>query len=59
MYLEPAKMDKQLKYADKKNIPFAVIIGTQELEQKNAIIKNLATREQFTVAQHELNNRIW
>ncbi len=59
MYHEPAKMDKQLKYADKKNIPFAVIIGTQELEQKNAIIKNLATREQFTVAQHELNNRIW
>ncbi len=41
IYHEQAKMDKQFKYAEKKNIPFAVIIGNRELENKTCAVKNL------------------
>jgi len=46
LFHEPAKMDKQFKYAEKKHIPFVVIIGTTEIEHKEAVVKNLATAEQ-------------
>ncbi len=46
LYHETTKFDKQFKYAEKKNIPFIVIIGSKELEEKNCVIKNLGTGEQ-------------
>lgn len=44
-----AKMDKQLKYADQKNIPYVVLIGPKEAESDSATIKNMKTGEQKTV----------
>jgi histidyl-tRNA synthetase len=46
LFHEPAKLDKQFKYAEKKFIPYAVIVGTREVEAGEAIVKNLATAEQ-------------
>ena len=46
LYHEAAKMDKQFKYADKKCIPYAVIIGSAEMENEEAVVKNLSTAEQ-------------
>lgn len=47
LYLDPnAKMEKQLKYADQKNIPYVIIIGSDEAEKNLLTIKNLKTREQ-------------
>ena len=46
LFHEPAKMDKQFKYADKKFIPYVVIIGTKEIENGEAVVKNLSTSEQ-------------
>jgi histidyl-tRNA synthetase len=54
LYHEAAKLDKQFKYAEKKNIRFAVIIGGREIEEKNCIVKNLATKEQQTIALNDL-----
>jgi histidyl-tRNA synthetase len=54
IYHESAKMDKQFKYAEKRNIPFIVIIGSSELEQNTCVIKNLAKGEQQTVSQETL-----
>jgi histidyl-tRNA synthetase len=54
LYHEQTKMDKQFKYAEKKNIPFAIIIGSRELEQGNCVVKNLATGVQQTVAPDAL-----
>ena len=34
IYHEQAKFDKQFKYAERKNIPYIVIIGSKELEEK-------------------------
>ena len=41
LYHEPAKFDKQFKYAERKGIPYAVIIGSSELETKTAKLKDL------------------
>ena len=51
LFHEATKMDKQFKYADKKQIPFAIIIGSKELEEGTCVIKNLVSGEQKTVLQ--------
>ncbi len=56
LYHEQAKMDKQFKYADKKNILFAVIIGSMEMENNVCILKNLSTGEQQQISLTELPN---
>lgn len=50
IYHEPTKFDKQFKYAEKKNIPFALIIGSKEIETKTCVIKDLRSGEQRSVA---------
>ncbi len=54
IYPEQAKFDKQFKYADKKNITYAVILGTKELEDGTCMVKNLATGQQQPVLQSQL-----
>lgn len=56
LYPETIKMDKQFKYADKKNISFAVIIGSRELENNDCTLKNLKTGEQQTISFSNLLN---
>lgn len=40
------KLDKQLKYADKKNLSFAIIQGPDEAEKNEVIVKMLASGRQ-------------
>lgn len=47
VYPEIRKINKQLEYADKKSIPFALIIGEDEFKSKLYSIKNLKTGEQL------------
>ena len=54
LFHESAKMDKQFKYADKKQIPFALIIGSKELEEGTCVLKNLVSGEQKTLLQLDL-----
>lgn len=42
-----ARLDKQLKYADKKGIPYVVIIGPEEVKENKVVLKNLKTKEQI------------
>lgn len=53
LYLNDAKMEKQLKYADQKQIPYVVIIGPEEQDKNVVTIKNLQnrTQEQLTLDQ--------
>ena len=46
LYHEAAKINKQFTYAEKKNIPFVIIIGSKEIEEQNCAVKNLATGNQ-------------
>lgn len=54
LYHENSKFDKQFKYAEKKQIPFIVIIGTKELESSTCNVKNLSTGIQETLSFAEL-----
>jgi len=56
LYHENSKFDKQFKYAEKKNIPYIVIIGTQELVEKSCVVKDLRTGKQITLPLEELLN---
>jgi len=57
VYLTPIKLDKQLKYADRKGIPYAVIIGPDEAKNKTVTIKDLKTGKQKTVPQKEFSQQ--
>lgn len=53
-YPDPTdKLDKQLKYAHKKNIPFAAIIGPDEVKKEMVTLKDLTHRTQQTVTLDE------
>ena len=54
IYPESAKMKKQMEYANRRAIPYVVIIGSQELEQGVATVKNMRTGEQQQVAFGEV-----
>ena len=54
IYHESVKMDKQFKYAERKGIPYVVILGSRELQEGNCVVKNLATGEQQTLAADQL-----
>jgi len=54
LYPEQAKFDKQFKYAEKKNIRYAVMIGGEELAKKTCTLKDLTLRSQETLTFEEL-----
>lgn len=55
LWLEPgAKLQKQLKYAERKGIPQVVVAGPAEAATGTANLKTLSTREQQTVALADL-----
>ncbi|MGB9911033.1 MAG: histidine--tRNA ligase [Microgenomates group bacterium] len=54
IYLQPEKLEKQLKYADKQGILFVLIIGPDEVKSKKVTIKNLQNKTQETIPQSSL-----
>ena len=54
MYPDSVKLKKQLDYADRKQIPFVILIGSQEMESGNLTLKNMKTGEQTTVPIAEI-----
>ncbi|MBP6590037.1 MAG: histidine--tRNA ligase [Chitinophagaceae bacterium] len=54
LYHEATKFDKQFKYAEKKNIPYVIIIGEKELQEQTFNLKNLNTGVQSTQPVAEL-----
>lgn len=59
LYHEQSKFDKQFKYAEKKQVPYVVIIGSTELTEGTCIIKNIVTGEQKTILQQELVTQLF
>ncbi|MBE6323174.1 MAG: histidine--tRNA ligase [Bacteroidales bacterium] len=58
IYPTPAKMKKQLGYADSKNIKYVAIVGSDEMEQKKVTLKNMETGEQEMLAVSDVIERI-
>lgn len=54
LYPDAAKMKKQMNYANKRNVPFVVLVGSKERKAKQFTLKNMETGEQNTVNFEEL-----
>lgn len=52
------KLSKQLNYANKKKIPFVVIIGDEEIKNKKITLKNMSTGEQVQILLSQLEKSI-
>ena len=49
IYPEAGKMKKQMEYANRRGIPYVVIVGSQELEARAATVKDMRTGDQQQV----------
>ena len=58
VYPDSAKMKKQMEYANRRGIPYVVIIGSEELAEGMATLKDMQRGEQIKVAIAELVQRI-
>ena len=54
LYHEAAKLEKQFKYAEKKSIPYVIIIGDRELKEKTYTLKELKSGTQKSLNRQEL-----
>jgi len=54
IYPSSAKLKKQLTYADDKNIPFVILIGSQEMESGRLTLKNMKSGEQQNISADQI-----
>ena len=52
--MEPSKLGKQFKYADRAGIRFVVVLGEDEIAKGTVTVKDLRRADQFEVARAEL-----
>ncbi len=59
IYLDPkAKLEKQLKYADNKGISYAIIVGPEEAQSEQVVLKNLSKRTQEKISLIDLLTKL-
>ncbi len=56
MYPDNVKIGKQFQYADKRGIPYAIIVGGEELQNNVYNVKDLTSGEQQTLDFESLKN---
>ena len=54
LYPDISKMKKQMNYANKREIEFVVIVGSQEIEKNEFTLKNMISGEQINCSLKEL-----
>jgi histidyl-tRNA synthetase len=57
-YPEKVKLDKQLKYADRKGIKYVIIIGPAEAKTEKLVLKNLDTGHQETLSPNQAIQKV-
>lgn len=50
LYPSSAKVPKQFKYADKREVPYVILLGDKELQMGSFVVKNMKTGEQKSYA---------
>ena len=58
LYGEQKKFKQKMSYCDKLGVPFAVLLGEDELAQGKCSVKNMRTGEQVTVTPEEAARHI-
>ena len=56
VYPSAAKLQKQMKYANDRNVQFVILIGENELNTSSFVLKNMETGEQTTLKFEELSS---
>jgi histidyl-tRNA synthetase len=56
LYPEPAKMKKQMAYADSRKIPYVIIAGDEEIKEDEVTIKTMGTGDQKKIRFTEIGN---
>jgi histidyl-tRNA synthetase len=54
LYPEASKLKKQITYANKRNIPFVVLVGDEEMFSKRFTVKNMKSGSQESLNLQEL-----
>ena len=54
VYLNEDKLDKQIKYADKKGIKYVIILGPDEEKARTVTVKDMVKGSQETIPQKKL-----
>ena len=49
LYPDAAKLAKQFQHADKRGIPYAILVGEQEVASNSFVLKNLMSGEQVSL----------
>lgn len=57
-YPDSVHLNKQLKYADRMQIPFAIILGPDEISAGMLAIKSLRTGEQSSIKLSEIDEKL-
>ena len=55
LYPTDAKIQKQFKYADKRNVPYTILLGAKELENGVFLVKDMKSGEQKEYALSDLS----
>lgn len=58
LYPESAKMKKQMKYANDKQIPYVAMVGEDEIAEQSVSLRVMATGDQELVKKNELIKKI-
>ena len=54
LYPSATKMQKQFKYADKRNVPYVILLGESEIAQGEFTVKDMAKGEQTNYSLTDL-----
>lgn len=58
IYPEDARIRRQMDYANRREIPYVIMIGGNELETRKATVRNMKSGEQFEVSFDELAQKL-
>ena len=58
LYPSPAKMKKQMKYADSRKAPYVILIGSEEMESGLLALKDMNTGDQTKLSIEEIIKKI-
>ncbi|MBK8502910.1 MAG: histidine--tRNA ligase [Saprospiraceae bacterium] len=58
LYPEPAKLKKQMKYADSSDTPYVIMIGSEEMSQERYLLKHMADGDQWQLSLAEIIEKL-
>lgn len=58
LYPEPAKLKKQMKYADSSNTPYVLLVGSEEMKQEQYTLKHMKSGDQWQMSLEQIIEKL-